>query len=167
VLDGTDALFLLRQVPNVPLASNIQAGSRIPAYATTLGRIILAYFPAEQVTNLFRDVKFKTFSEHTPRSLKALHAVLAADRAAGFAWSESHYIPGVCSVGFAVFDRTSKPVAAINVTGPQLLFKQTERHRQAIIEAVGAAAHELSSRLGFIGGKSRSAPGVGASTRSA
>jgi DNA-binding IclR family transcriptional regulator len=167
VLDGVDALFLLRQVPNVPLASNIQPGSRIPAYATTLGRIILAFQPAERVTELFRDVKFRSFSEHTPRSLKALHAVLNADRAAGFAWSESHYTPGVCSVGFAVFDRTSRPVAAINVTGPQLLFKQTARQRETIIEAVGAAAQELSSRLGFIGGKTRSTNGAGASRRSA
>jgi DNA-binding IclR family transcriptional regulator len=150
VLDGTDALFLLRQVPNVPLASNIQPGSRIPAYATTLGRIILAHWSKDRVTELFRDVRFHPFSKHTPRSLSSLHAVLAADRAAGYAWSDSHYTPGVCSVGFAVFDHTGEPTAALNVTGPQLLFTETAQRRATVIEAVRAAARELSTRLGFI-----------------
>ncbi len=168
VLDGTDALFLLRQVPNVPLASNIQPGSRIPAYATTLGRIILAYWPPERVTELFRDVKFRSFSEHTPRSLKSFHAILAADRAAGYAWSDGHYTPGVCSAGFAVFDRTGKPVASINVTGPQLLFKETARRRERVIEALRAAAHELSSRLGYIAANAAGAEkGAGTSRRTA
>ncbi len=150
MLDGTDALFLLRQVPNVPLASNIQPGSRIPAYATTLGRIILAYWSKERVTELFRDVRFHPFSKHTPRSLSNLHAVLAADRAAGYAWSDSHYTPGVCSVGFAVFDHTNEPTAALNVTGPQRVFTETAQRRAIVIEAVRAAARELSTRLGFV-----------------
>jgi DNA-binding IclR family transcriptional regulator len=167
VLDGTDALFLLRQVPNVPLASNIQPGSRIPAYATTLGRIILAYWPAQRVTELFRETKFRPFSEHTPRSLKSFHAVLAADRAAGHAWSDGHYTPGVCSAGFAVFDRTSRPIAAINVTGPQFLFKESAQRRKEIIEAVRGAAHELSSRLGSVGACAGATNGVNTSRRSA
>jgi DNA-binding IclR family transcriptional regulator len=150
VLDGTDALFLLRQVPNVPLASNIQPGSRIPAYATTLGRIILAYWPEARVTELFRELRFRAFSEHTPRSLRSFHVLLAADRAAGHAWSDGHYMPGVCSAGFAVFDRTGEPVASINVTGPQMLFTATARRREQVIAAVGAAAHELSTRLGYV-----------------
>ena len=168
VLDGTDALFLLRQVPNVPLASNIQPGSRIPAYATTLGRIILAYWPEERVTELFRDVKFRPFSEHTPRSLKSFHAVLAADRAAGYAWSDGHYTSGVCSAGFAIFDRSGKPVASINVTGPQLMFKETARRRERVIEALRSAAHELSSRLGYVAANAAGATnGQGISRKSA
>jgi len=149
VLDGTDALFLLRQVPNVPLASNIQPGSRIPAYATTLGRIILAYWPKEQVAQLFRNVRFRSFSNDTPRSLSGLHALLAQDRIAGYAWSDGSYTAGVCSVGFAVFDQTSKPAAAINVTGPQQLFTDTPRQRESIVESVRSAAEELSIRLGY------------------
>ena len=43
VLDGTDVLYLVRRTPNTPLASNIRVGSRLPAHATTMGRMLLAY----------------------------------------------------------------------------------------------------------------------------
>src|SRR4030095_3972979 len=45
VLDGTDVLYLVRRTPNTPLASNIRVGSRLPAHATTMGRMLLAYLP--------------------------------------------------------------------------------------------------------------------------
>ena len=41
--DGTDVLYLVRRTPNTPLASNIRVGSRLPAHATTMGRMLLAY----------------------------------------------------------------------------------------------------------------------------
>ena len=40
VLDGTDVLYLVRRTPNTPLASNIRVGSRLPAHATTIGRML-------------------------------------------------------------------------------------------------------------------------------
>src|SRR6516225_9980096 len=43
VLDGTDVLYLVRRTPNTPLASNIRVGSRLPAHATTIGRMLLTY----------------------------------------------------------------------------------------------------------------------------
>src|SRR3989440_9609787 len=43
VLDGTDVLYLVRRTPNTPPASNIRAGSPLPAHATTLGRMLLAH----------------------------------------------------------------------------------------------------------------------------
>ena len=43
ILDGTDVLYLVRRTPNTPLASNIRVGSRLPADATTMGRMLLVY----------------------------------------------------------------------------------------------------------------------------
>ena len=49
VLDGTDVLYLVRRTPNTPLASNVRVGSRLPAHATTMGRMLLAFMPPVEI----------------------------------------------------------------------------------------------------------------------
>ena len=149
MLDGTDAVYLVRRVPNVPLASNIHVGSRIPAHATTLGRIILAYRTKDEVDRLYAGAKLTRFTERTPASLPALHTLLARDRAAGLAWSDSYYLMGVSSFAGPVFDHAGRAIAAVNVTGPSAMF-ETPSKRHAIADAVRAGAREISERIGFI-----------------
>ena len=149
VLDGTEAVYLARRIPNLPLASNIQVGHRIPAHATTLGRIILAYLPAEAVDALYADRRLRRFTGRTPASLPELHALLAQERAAGLAWSDSYYAEGVSSLAAAIFDQRSVAIAAVNVAGPSALFAPVPERREAIAASVRGAALEISERLGF------------------
>src|SRR5947209_11086247 len=53
VLDGTDVLYLVRRTPNTPLASNIRVGSRLPAHASTMGRILLAFMTPREIETLY------------------------------------------------------------------------------------------------------------------
>lgn len=149
VLDGGDALYLLREVPNVPLASNIRVGSKVPAYATTLGRAILAFMPEEETVRLYSDVDLTQFTERSPNELKELLERLREERELGYAYSEGLYSQGVASVGAPIRDAEGRVVAAINVTGPEMQFHEAAGRRDSIIEAVGKAAREISLRLGF------------------
>jgi DNA-binding IclR family transcriptional regulator len=74
VLDGTDVLYLVRRTPNTPLASNIRVGSRLPAHATTMGRMLLAFLPPVEVERLYAGKELQRFSEHTSTTLAALRA---------------------------------------------------------------------------------------------
>ena len=74
VLDGTDMLYLVRRTPNTPLASNIRVGSRLPAHATTMGRMVLAYMPAVEIDKRYAGKALARFSEHTATTIAALHA---------------------------------------------------------------------------------------------
>lgn len=148
LLDGADALYLLRQAPDAPLASTIRTGHRIPAHATTLGRIILAYMERSEVDALYARAPLARFTDRTPAELDALHALLARERAAGIAMSESYYVEGVSSLAAAVFDDRAAVVAAVNVAGPSNLFDVAPARRKTLVEAVRAAAAEISERLG-------------------
>ena len=149
LLDGAEALYLLRQAPDAPLASTIRTGHRIPAHATTLGRIILAYMTRAEVDALYAAVPLARFTDRTPAKLEALHALLAQERANGIAASESYYVEGVSSLAAAIFDERGDVVAAVNVAGPSFLFDNAPGRRAALVEAVRAAASEISERLGF------------------
>ena len=150
VLDRTDVLYLVRRTPNTRLASNFRVGSLLPAHATTMGSMILAFLPQLEVDKLYAGKTLERFSEHTATTLAALHAKLAQDRSAGIAWSDGHFESGISSVAVPVFDFAGTPLGAINVSGPVNAFAGKER--RAIIGAeLRAAGLEISRRLGWIG----------------
>jgi DNA-binding IclR family transcriptional regulator len=150
VLDGTDVLYLARRTPNTPLASNIRVGSRLPAHATTMGRMLLAYKTPLELDALYSGKELERFSEHTSTTSAAVQAKAEKDRGAGIAWSEAYFERGIGSAAVAVFDFAGTPLGAINVSGPVSAFGDEARHR-AIGDEVRRAGAEISHRLGWIG----------------
>jgi DNA-binding IclR family transcriptional regulator len=155
-LDGLEIVYLVRRVPNNAFASNIRIGSRLPAHAANMGRIILAYLPPERIDALYSETMLGAVTQHTPVTLAQLHAQLEDDRTAGLAWSDGNYEAGISSVAAAIFDATDKPIAALNVSGQSVKFEGTARRRQ-IAASVRAAAYEISQRLGWHGPQTLSA----------
>ncbi len=151
ILDGTDVLYLVRRTPNTPLASNIRVGSRLPAHATTMGRIILAFMPSVEIERLFSGKELQRVTEHTATTLQALSLKIERDRIAGMAWSEAHFERGIGSAAVPVFDFAGTPVGAINVSGPVSTFMAADR-RTVISKELRASGAEISRRLGWIGG---------------
>ena len=156
ILDGREVVYVVRRTPNLSFASNIRVGSRLPAHAANMGRIILAHLPAETVRRLFDGAAMAATTPHTPTTLVALRAVLDQDRAAGLAWSEGNYEAGISSVAAAVLDASGVPVAALNVSGQREAFAGARR-RAEIGAAVAAAGNEISRRLGWTGAAPRPA----------
>jgi len=150
VLDGLEVVYLVRRVPNHSFASNIRVGSRLPAHAANMGRIILAHLPPDRVDRLYAGANLKAVTPHTAVTPAQLHAQLAADRAAGLAWSDGNFEAGISSVAGAIFDATDMPIAALNVSGHPADFSGAER-RSVIATNVKAAAIEISQRLGWRG----------------
>jgi len=150
VLDGREVVYLVRRVPNHAFASNIRVGSRLPAHAANMGRIILAYLPVERVERLYAAADLRPVTPQTAVTPLQFRAQLDTDRIKGLAWSDGNYEPGISSVAAAIFDATNTPVAALNVTGQTAQFEGDER-RARIGAAVTDAASEISLRLGWHG----------------
>lgn len=146
VLDGREVVYVVRRVPNMSFASNIRVGSRLPAHAANMGRIILAHMPPDAVVRLYDGAEMAATTPLTPTSPAALRAMLDADRAAGLAWSEGHFEAAISSVAAVVRDASGAPVAAVNVSGQRDAFAA---HRAAIGAAVARAGAEISHRLGW------------------
>jgi DNA-binding IclR family transcriptional regulator len=149
VLDGTDVLYLVRRTPNTPLASNIRVGSRLPAHATTMGRMLLAFMTPVEIETLYAGKELQRFSDHTATTLAALEAKAERDRRAGIAWSEAHFERGIGSAAVPVFDFGGTPLGAINVSGPVGAFAD-EGRRAVIGRELRQAGTEISRRLGWI-----------------
>lgn len=150
ILDGRDVLYVARRTPNLHLVSNVRIGSRLPAHATTLGRIILAFTPREAVVQLFHGVRLKAATAKTPTTLAALLRQIELDRGEGLAWSESNFEIGIASVAAPVFDHTGRIAGGVNVTGPSHSFETGDQRHAEIKSAVNSAAAAISRRLGHV-----------------
>lgn len=148
VLDGREVVFVVRRTPNVFIVSNIRVGSRLPAHASNMGRIILAHLPPRQVEQLYRGQAMPALTAQTPVTPEQLRRRLDEDRAIGLAWSEGFVEAGLSSVAAPVFDATGMPVAALNVTGRTADFAGPGR-RERIDRTIREAAEEISRRLGW------------------
>jgi DNA-binding IclR family transcriptional regulator len=149
-LDGLDVVYVVRRTPNLSFVSNIRVGSRIPAHASTMGRIILAHLPAEQVARMYAKAPMQAVTAHTAVTVAQLRAQLDTDRAAGLAWSDEFFEAGISSVAAAILDASGHPVAALNASGQVASF-EGEARRAEIGQAAAAAAAEISRHLGWLG----------------
>lgn len=149
VLDGREAVYLARRVPNVPLASNISVGSRVGAHATTLGRAILAWMDPAEVRKLYEDRPLGRYTNRTPSSWTALQETLHREQQIGYSESDGLYSDGVSSIAAPIFDESDRVIASVNVTGPTTLFEMSDSRRKKIVGSVLDAAREISVRLGW------------------
>jgi IclR family transcriptional regulator, pca regulon regulatory protein len=114
VLSGYDILYLVHVSTNrmVRLAAGI--GTRFPAYATSMGRAILA-FEADGVRAHYLDnCTFTSFTEHTVASATKLRRVLDDVRKAGYAAIQDELDYGLVSLAVPILDDRGRSMAAIN-----------------------------------------------------
>ncbi|KAA6210633.1 IclR family transcriptional regulator domain-containing protein [Streptomyces filamentosus] len=115
VLDGDDIRYVARVAGSRLLRIDIVVGTRLPAYATSMGRVLLGALPENE-----RDARLGRIVPEalTPRTLTgsgALREAVAATAERGFGWVEEELEEGLRSVAVPVPDGTGRVVAALNV----------------------------------------------------
>jgi len=116
VLEGDDVLYIARSSTNARVMSiDLGIGSRLPAYCTSMGRVLLAGLtPADLKAYLARATLTKLTSR-TVDSPEALAAVLKGVRRNGYAIVDQELEIGLRSIAVPVADREGRAVAAINI----------------------------------------------------
>lgn len=151
ILDGTDIVYLSRETPNAHLVSNVRAGSRLPAHATSIGRVILAEYSPEDIRLLYDHQSLEGITEKTSTTIGDLIAQTQADKQLGFAWSEGNFEGGIGSCAAVILDHKGKPVGGLNVSGPEDRFTASTEDARHIQKMVVQSARDASSALGYAG----------------
>ena len=122
-------------------------GVRLPAVVTASGLAMLARLPSAQIRAVFPNAAAFVETDHGPATPTALRQLLSDVRNRGHATEEGSVTSGLSSVAQAVLDHTSHPAAAIAVT---YVGDEVDQEGEArLVNAVNAAAAQLSRRLGF------------------
>lgn len=148
ILDRSEVLYLSCMQTKSGFLSTMNVGTRLPAYATPMGWLLLADRTAAQLAELFPLRTFARLTEQTPRNVGDLARRIAAAARAGHAISHGAVEPGGSSIAAPVRDREGRVVAAIDISAPDSAFDLAKFESRDVPEVV-AAANRISARLGY------------------
>jgi IclR family pca regulon transcriptional regulator len=119
ILDGTDIVYIERCRTSQPgqreIDLNLHVGSRLPAYCTSMGKVLLAYLAPERQVELLDAIDFVDRGPNTITTRAALAAELDQVRAAGVAVNNEELAYGLRSIAVPVWGQSGDAVAAINL----------------------------------------------------
>ena len=148
--DDREVVYLLRIAGHQHVASNVVVGTRFPAHATTMGRILLSELSLQELEQMYHGMLLEQVTEQTVTSIVELYQLLCKERERGYTLSLSGFEAGVVSVGAAVRDSSREIIAAINITGMETVFDR-EALEGEIKDRVLQAAEAISNRMGYRG----------------
>lgn len=114
LLDGDDVVYLMRMPSRRIMSLRLGAGSRLPAYVTSPGRVLLADAPPVQLERYLQSVRLKAYTDRTVTSAAALRTALSRVRERGYAWVDAELDPAVAGLSVPVRDSRRTVVAALS-----------------------------------------------------
>jgi IclR family pca regulon transcriptional regulator len=147
VLEGDEILYIARSSTTTRLMSiDLGIGSRLPAYCTSMGRVLLAGLSAAELDLYLSRVKLVKLTTRTVSTADELRGALNAARRDGYAVVDQELEIGLRSIAVRVSDRDGRSVAAINV-GTQSSRVSVAEMESKFLPPLRAAAHELGLLL--------------------
>ena len=147
MLEGDEILYIARSSTTTRLMSiDLGIGSRLPAYCTSMGRVLLAGLPSAELDGYLSRVKLVKLTTRTVSTADELKTALNAIRRNGFAVVDQELEIGLRSIAVPVSNRDGRSVAAINV-GTQSSRVSVAEMESKFLPPLRAAAHELGLLL--------------------
>ncbi len=146
VLDGHDIVYVARVPTSRIMTVSINVGTRFPAYATSMGRVLLAGLDGPAIEAYLATVELEPLTEHTVKSVDDLRASLLDVRAQGYALVDQELEHGLRSVAAAVHNKQGRVVAAVNVSSHVSRITKDKAKRQ-FLPPLLKAAREIENDL--------------------
>ena len=148
VLDGDDIMYVARSSSSRRIMSiDLGVGSRLPAYCTSMGRVLLAHLPRADLAAYFRRVKILPHTERTELSKDRLASILEAVRANAYAVVDQELEIGLRSIAVPVTDSSGRVAAALNV-GTQAARVTIGAMERRFLPLLRLAARDVGMLLG-------------------
>jgi len=150
VLDGDDIVYVARASANRIMTIALTVGTRLPPYPTSMGRVLLAWLPPEEIDAILGRTPLRKLTERTVTDPGELRQILAKVRAQGWAAVDQELEAGVRSVAVPIRDSSGKVVAAINASAHAARVPMRTLETQFLPRLLDAAQQinaELATRM--------------------
>jgi IclR family pca regulon transcriptional regulator len=114
-LDGPEIVYIARANVTRIMSIDLGVGSRLPAFCTSMGRILLADLPPEKLEELLASIEFTRYTERTVASAEKLRQILRMVQRNGYSFIDQELEHGLRSLAVPIRNPTGKVVAALNV----------------------------------------------------
>jgi IclR family pca regulon transcriptional regulator len=152
VLDGPEILYVERarsfKRGQHKIDLNLRLGSRLPAYCTSMGKVLLANLPKPEQDELIANMALTRRGPNTITTKKALRTELELVLDEGIAVNDEELAGGLVSIACPVRGERRDVVAAINLAAPTSMIASEEMIDQFLPQLL-ATANNISARLGY------------------
>jgi IclR family pca regulon transcriptional regulator len=145
VLDGEEIVYLARSSSSRIMSPALNVGRRLPAYCTSIGLVMLAHLPQDELNDYLARVRFHPYTEYTVNSVEKLLPLLTTIRESGFAFASQLMELRLCTFAVPVRDAGGNYVAGINVILQGRLVDRSE-----MVERFYQPLHEAALELGSL-----------------
>ena len=145
-LDGDDILYIARASSSRIMTIDLDIGSRLPAWATSMGRVLLSHQPEEKLNDMLARVTMIRYTPQTVDSVAKLRAELKRVHQQGYALNDQELEMGLRSLAVPLFNAQGQVQAALNVgvhAGQMTAREMIER----VLPELQKAARELTLLL--------------------
>jgi IclR family transcriptional regulator, pca regulon regulatory protein len=150
-LEDDSIVYVARSPVTRIMSVDLRVGSRLPAFCTSMGRVLLASVPAEELRRCIAQLSLTRYTDRTVSSREKLRRLLHSVEREGYAIVDQELEVGLRSIAVPLLDLSGRVVAALNAS-TQAQRVPLQEMQARFLPALQAAARELSLLL---------APGVG------
>jgi IclR family pca regulon transcriptional regulator len=146
VLDGTDVVYIARVPTRRIMTVAISVGTRFPAFATSMGRVLLAAQPNDRIEAYLASGVIQQYTDFTVTDADKLRAVLAKARTQGYCLVDQELEKGLRSIAVPIHDAEGTVIAAMNVS-LHVSGGTAEEIRRDVLPQLRATAAEIEQDL--------------------
>ncbi|NJM82248.1 MAG: helix-turn-helix domain-containing protein [Tabrizicola sp.] len=115
ILDGAEIVYVARAAQRKVMSIGLMPGSRLPAYCTSMGRVMLAALPTSASAQILGRTPLARRTRHTVTDPEAVLVELARIRTNGFATIDEEVELGLRSIAVPLLNARHQTVAALNI----------------------------------------------------
>jgi len=115
ILDGGEILYVARAATKRIMSVSLGVGTRLPAYCTSMGRVLLAALDSEEATKRIASFRRISFTPHTRTRKEELSDILRGVRKDGYCVVDQELEIGLVSMAVPVLNNAGQTVAALNI----------------------------------------------------
>lgn len=150
VLDGTDVVYAARVPVRRIMSINVSVGTRVPAYATSMGRALLAWESPAAVDRVIAGSDFAPLGPATLTDPDALRGALESVREHGYSLTSDELERGLITLAAPVRDSSGVSVGAL-ASSTSTGRASVEEFRSQVAPLITESASRLSTQMGFTG----------------
>jgi IclR family pca regulon transcriptional regulator len=149
-LDGDEVVYVARVPVRRIMSINVSVGTRVPAHATSMGRVLLAWAPLVVVDEVLTGRPLRAVTPNTLTDLDDIRAELSRVRAQGWSIVSEELEVGLLSASAPVRDRSGEVVAAL-ASSTSVGRSDPDTLRRDVVPLLVRTADRISASLGATG----------------
>ena len=146
VLDGEDIVYVARVPSTAVMTVVVNVGARMPAHATSMGKVLLASLPEPELDAYLERAELRKIMPRTVSDPAELREQLAHIRAAGYAVVEQELEEGLVAIAAPVRGRGGRAVGAINLS-THVMRRSVDSVRDELVEPLLRTAQAIGADL--------------------